>query len=472
MPSLATGTEFAGCRIDGVLAHGGMGVVYRATQTSFGRPVALKVLPPDRADDPEFRARFKREWLMAASIEHPNVIPVYAAGEEGDQLYLVMRLVEGTDLHRMLRDQGPLAPRDAAAIAAKVGSALDALHAAGLVHRDVKPGNVLLEDTGGVFLSDFGLSRLEASSGELTETGRWIGTVDFAAPEQLEGRRVDARADVYSLGCVLYAALTGRPPFARPTVPGVMTAHLEEPPPLPSAAGAPAAFDRVIARALAKTPAVALSVGGRSRPRRGRRRPRRAGHRRGAQRRPRRRGVARRADARRAPPSGRAWRTAPPRQDPPLRREARPAKVKVRRGPAPLWAIALGVLALAAAVGLVAGVVFNVFDDSAGSRSGPVSAAEVREIVARFGGAIEREDDAALGRTLTTEVERVGPADRQRGRPAVVATYRSQFAASDIQRYDLQLGDVDGGDVGRAEARYRVERQAESPASGAASSST
>ena len=197
-----------------MLAHGGMGIVYRATQTSFGRPVALKVLPPDRANDPEFRARFQREWQMAASIEHPNVIPVYAAGEEGDQLYLVMRLVEGTDLQRLLRDRGPLAPGDAAAIVAKVGSALDALHAAGLVHRDVKPGNVLLEDTGRVFLSDFGLSRLEASAGELTETGRWMGTVDYAAPEQLEGRRVDARADVYSLACVLYASLTGRPPFA------------------------------------------------------------------------------------------------------------------------------------------------------------------------------------------------------------------------------------------------------------------
>src|SRR5688572_10295327 len=164
-----------------------MGVVYRATQTSFGRPVALKVLPPDRANDPEFRTRFQREWRMAASIEHPNVIPVYAAGEEHDQLYLVMRLVDGTDLQGVLRERGPLAPGDAAAMVARVGSALYALHAAGLVHRDVKPGNVLIEDTGRVFLSDFGLSRLEASSGDLTETGRWIGTVDYAAPEQLEG---------------------------------------------------------------------------------------------------------------------------------------------------------------------------------------------------------------------------------------------------------------------------------------------
>ena len=437
-----------------------MGVVYRATQTSFGRPVALKVLPPDRADDPEFRARFKREWLMAASIEHPNVIPVYAAGEERDQLYLVMRLVKGTDLHRMLRDRGPLAPREAAVIAAQVGSALDALHAAGLVHRDVKPGNVLLEDTGGVFLSDFGLSRLEASSGDLTETGRWIGTVDFAAPEQFEGRRVDARADVYSLGCVLYAALTGQPPFARPTVPGVMSAHLAEPPPLPSAAGAPTAFDRVIARALTKTPAARYpSAGdlGRAALAAARGEPVTDAERSVA------RGDAASHDApTRVAPTERTRvvdrAVAPAPGAPASAGNGRPSKVKARRGPVPLWAVALGVLTLAAAVGLVAGVVFNVFDGSSEPRRGPVSAAEVRQIVARFGGAIEREDDAALGRTLATEVERVGPADRQRGRPGVVATYRSQFAASNIQRYDLQLGDVEGGDVGRAEARYRVDR--------------
>jgi serine/threonine-protein kinase len=239
VPSLAEGTEFAGCRIDGVLARGGMGVVYRATQVSFGRTVALKVLPADRAADPEFRARFQREWRMAAAIDHPNVIPVYAAGEDEGRLYLVMRFVRGTDLQQVLRKRGALDPRDAAKVIAEVAAALDAAHGAGLVHRDVKPGNVLLEDTGRVYLTDFGLSRLEAGGGDLTETGRWMGTVDYASPEQLEARRTDARSDVYALGCVLYATLTGEPPFSRPTVPAVMTAHLDDPPPRPSERGAP-----------------------------------------------------------------------------------------------------------------------------------------------------------------------------------------------------------------------------------------
>jgi serine/threonine-protein kinase len=304
-----------------------------------------------------------------------------------------------------------------------------------------------------VFLSDFGLSRLEATSGDLTEAGRWMGTVDYAAPEQLEGRRVDARADVYSLGCVLYAALTGRPPFAGPTVPGVMSAHLGDPPPLPSRAGAPAEFDRVVARALAKAPAARYpSAGdlGRAAVAAARGEPVTDAERSVA------RGEAAAHDAptRVVAPeraaSAERTRLAPD--------DGRPPTVKVRRGPGPLWAIAVGGLALAAAVGLALGVVFNVFDDPQ-PQTGPVSAAEVRQVVARFGDAFEREDAAALGRTLTADVERVGPGDRQQGRAAVVAAYRGQFADSDIRRYDLDLGNVEGGDVGRAEARYRVERR-------------
>ena len=230
-----------------------MGVVYRATELSLGRPVALKLLAPERARDEGFRERFQRESRMAAAIDHPNVIPVYAAGEHDGSLYLVMRYVSGTDLHALLRESGALSPARAADVVAQVAAALDAAHRAGLVHRDVKPANVLLAGEH-AYLSDFGLTRLAGSDSGLTESGQWLGTVEYCSPEQLRGRRTDARADVYSLGCVLFAALTGGPPFAHGTVPATMLAHLNDPPPRPSSLGVPAEFDRVIARALAKAP--------------------------------------------------------------------------------------------------------------------------------------------------------------------------------------------------------------------------
>jgi protein kinase-like protein len=250
---LEPGDEFAGCRIEAVAGRGGMGVVYRATELSLGRPVALKLLTPDRARDSDFRERFQRESRMAAAIDHPNVIPVYAAGEQDGSLYLVMRYVGGTDLHALLRDEGALGPDLAAHIVAQVASALDAAHRAGLVHRDVKPANVLLAGEH-AYLSDFGLTRLAGSDTSLTQSGQWIGTVEYCSPEQLRGGRTDARADVYALGCVLFAALSGRPPFAHGTVPATMLAHLNDPPPMPSERGAPREFDRVLTRALAKAP--------------------------------------------------------------------------------------------------------------------------------------------------------------------------------------------------------------------------
>ena len=255
---LEPGARFAGCRIEAVAGRGGMGVVYRATELALGRPVALKVVAPARAADPTFGERFGREARLAAAIEHPNVVPVYAAGEEDGRLFLVMRHVEGTDLHRLLRDEGRLAPARAAAIVEQVAAGLDAAHAAGLVHRDVKPANVLIGLAGGrehVYLTDFGLTVEAASDTRLTTTGQWIGTVDFMSPEQLRGQPVDARADVYALGAVLHAALTGEPPFRRATAPDTIAAHLSAPPPRPSAvAGVDAAFDAVVGRALAKRP--------------------------------------------------------------------------------------------------------------------------------------------------------------------------------------------------------------------------
>ena len=256
MPELSPGELLGGCRVEGVIARGGMGVVYRAVQLDLQRPVALKVITADRAGDPEFRERFTRESRMAAAIDHPNVVPVYAAGEDRGALYIVMRYVPGRDLHALIKDDGPLPATRAAAIVAQVAAALDVAHAAGLVHRDVKPANVLLAAGSGdhAYLSDFGLMRTLDPLEPLTDSGSWIGTVDFASPEQLAGERVDARSDVYSLGCVLYAALTGVPPFPRETVPATLLAHLRDPIPRPSATGADQLFDRIVARALAKEP--------------------------------------------------------------------------------------------------------------------------------------------------------------------------------------------------------------------------
>jgi serine/threonine protein kinase len=256
----AIGTVIGGCRIDAVLGHGGMGVVYRAEQLALGRRVALKVLSGALSHDPGFRARFRQEARLAASLDHRNVVPIYEAGEDDGRLYLVMRYVDGIDLRSLLQREGALPPRRAAAILAQVAAALDAAHAKGLVHRDVKPANVMVctdADGDRVFLSDFGLTKpVDATSG-LTRTGEWIGTPDYAAPEQIEGRRVDARSDVYALGCVLFEALTGTAPFPRDVPMAKLWAHVNAPPPRVTERdrSIPRAFDAIVARALAKNPA-------------------------------------------------------------------------------------------------------------------------------------------------------------------------------------------------------------------------
>jgi Protein kinase domain/Domain of unknown function (DUF4440) len=256
MGDLTAGTVLAGCRLEGVSGRGGMGVIYRATELHLDRPVAVKLIAVDRAADPDFRERFEREARLTAAIDHPNVIPIYAAGEEGGQLYLVMRWVEGTDLQALIRTAAPLAPARAAALTVQVAAGLEAAHAAGLVHRDVKPANVLISGQGPdehVYLSDFGIVMVADSQTRITATGDWVGTVDFMAPEHLRGEPATAQSDVYSLGGVLHATLTGAAPFHRATVPATIQAHLNEPPPRPSATpGVPPAFDLVVARALAK----------------------------------------------------------------------------------------------------------------------------------------------------------------------------------------------------------------------------
>jgi YVTN family beta-propeller protein len=232
-----------------------MGIVYRATQVALGRPVALKLIAADFAGDRSFRERFKREWETAASIDHPNVIPVYEAGEAEEHLFIAMRYVEGLDLANLLAREPELAPERAVRIIAQVASALDAAHARGLVHRDVKPANILIGAEEHVYLTDFGLTK-HATSDALTKTGLFVGSVDYAAPEQIRGEAMDARTDVYSLGCVFYQTLTKRLPYDKPADMAKMYAHVSEPPPLVSEArlDASTAFDAVVAKAMAKEP--------------------------------------------------------------------------------------------------------------------------------------------------------------------------------------------------------------------------
>jgi serine/threonine-protein kinase len=253
------GTELAGYRIEALLSRGGMADVYRAVDSRLGRRVALKLLAPDLAGDERFRERFLRESRLAASLDHPNVIPIYEAGEAEGLLYIAMRFVEGSDLRTLLAQEGPLEPVRTFSLLAPVAEALDAAHARGLVHRDVKPGNVLITSEGGrehVYLSDFGLTKQASSESGVTETGQFVGTADYVAPEQIDGRPVDARSDQYSLGCVLHECLTGEPPFHSDRLMAVLWAHMTNEPAAASARNSelPAAIDPVIARALAKDP--------------------------------------------------------------------------------------------------------------------------------------------------------------------------------------------------------------------------
>jgi len=237
-----------------------MGVVYRATQERLGRPVAIKLIAPHLARDPKFRRRFDRESALAASIEHPNAVPIYEAGEAPDgTLFIAMRLIDGTDLAALLSKMQWLEPARAARIVEQVAGALDEAHSRGLVHRDVKPSNILIGDAGGrdwAYLTDFGLTKPTRGSSELTGSGEWVGTLDYASPEQIQGGTLDARSDVYSLGCVLYEALSGRVPFERDDQVAGLYAHLSDPPPrlTEQVPDAPPALDRVLDRALAKAP--------------------------------------------------------------------------------------------------------------------------------------------------------------------------------------------------------------------------
>jgi serine/threonine-protein kinase len=426
-----------------------------------------------------------------------------------------MRYVAGTDLQALLARDRRLAPERAAAILAQVAAALDAAHAAGLIHRDVKPANVLL---GGdhAYLADFGLSRVASTDERMTTTGHWLGTVDYMAPEQFDGRAVDARADVYALGCVLHTTLTGETPFPRGTVPATMLAHLGEPPPQPSAvapgvptaSGVPTAFDAVIARALAKAPgsrfpsagdlarAALAAAEGRAVTEsermvaRGAAAPNGNGHRfdeaptevlaavgtastggglwaRGPHAEP----IGGRADGD-APTHRRDGGDDAPTNalrdggEPHARHDHRPRTERAPGVTLPLGdrprrrvrrRLAGAGLAIAGAAGAVALVGATGDGTDAASRPGaPVARGEVTALARAFAAAYAREDADALQRLFSRDAERVLPGGRQRGRAAVVRAYRGQFADSDTRSFTLEGLDAEGGGAGRATARYRA----------------
>ncbi|MFI2760381.1 serine/threonine-protein kinase [Streptomyces echinatus] len=259
-PSELVGRQVAGYRIESEVGRGGMAVVYRAHDLRLDRTVALKLLAPELARNDTFRGRFIHESQVAASLDHPHIVPVFEAGEADGVLYIAMRYVSGSDLRHLLDERGPLPPADAVRIAAQVASALDAAHEHGLVHRDVKPGNILVaEGTDSdhpehVYLTDFGLTKKSLSLTGFTSVGQFVGTLDYVSPEQISGRPVDGRCDVYGLACVVYETLTGRPPFQRDDDMALLWAHQYDDPPPPSAARTElaAAVDPVFATALAK----------------------------------------------------------------------------------------------------------------------------------------------------------------------------------------------------------------------------
>lgn len=257
---LPAGARIAAYRLEEQIGRGGMAVVYRAFDERLGRRVALKVLAPGLAADEAFRHRFIRESRSAAAVDHPHIVPVFEAGEANGVLFLAMRYVPGGDVGTLVRRLGPLPPARAAAVISAVASALDAAHAAGLVHRDVKPANMLLDtrpdQLDHVYLSDFGLTKGSRSSAGLTGTGHFLGTLDYCAPEQIQGGRVDARTDEYALACAAFELLSGQPPFPRDEGTAVLYAQLSAAPPQLTSLrpGLPPPVDDVLLRALAKAP--------------------------------------------------------------------------------------------------------------------------------------------------------------------------------------------------------------------------
>jgi hypothetical protein len=258
--TLAAGDQVAGYQIGQQIGTGGMAVVYRALDLRLDRQVALKVLAPRLAEDDAFRQRFIRESRAAAGVDHPHIIPVFEAGEADGVLFIAMRYVSSGDVRSLIQSAGQLSPGRASAIATQAASALDAAHAHGLIHRDVKPGNILIDSVGGrdhVYLADFGLSKYSLAANTLTATGQFMGTLDYVSPEQIQGQPADGRADQYALACTVVEMLSGRPPYKRDESMALLWAQLEAPPPVLTELrpDLPPEVDSVMQIALAKSPA-------------------------------------------------------------------------------------------------------------------------------------------------------------------------------------------------------------------------
>lgn len=409
------------------LGRGGMGVVYLARDERLGRGVALKVIAPHLAHDREFQRRFEAEARSAAAIEHPNAVPIYSAGSIGGSLFIAMRYVAGTDLREALARSGPLPATAAATVVAEVGAALDAAHAAGFVHRDVKPANVLLTGEPGkgtAFLTDFGLTRgLGSDQTQLTGTGQWIGTLDYVAPEQMAAGRVDARTDIYSLGCVLYEMVAGSVPFTGDEMQKLWRKANEEPPALPQGPRS-SALDSVLARALARDPArrfrsagdlgraalTAAGAGGEA---------------------PTERSIATGVAA-----AGMLEGEPRPAPPPPARGERPTARMEVRgprRRGTSAGALAIVVLSLAVAGGLVAGALLLANERNGGSST----------VVRRSQAAVSPTPAPAVEDEGTVERERLEEElEQERQRKVALEARQSAAAVPDSTTFDGALFSV------------------------------
>jgi len=467
--------EVGGCRLEQVIGRGGMGIVYRGRDLGLERPVAVKLVAAELSEDAGVRRRFEREARLMAAIDHPNVIPVYGAGEQDGHLYLVMRYVDGTDLRRLLAEHGRLDPVRAALIVEQVGRALDAAHERGLVHRDIKPANVLLSDDH-AYLTDFGITRLTGEGTRATESGEVIGTLDFMSPEQLRGEVNDARSDVYSLGCLLYACLTGSSPFHRPTPPATMLAHLEETPPAVSAvAGVSRRFDAVMARALAKRPQDRYQSAGRlgtaalsaaqGRDWRPRGTPAVAG------------GGASEAATGGAPEaatigaseaatavvgrsngSGSGSGSGSGEQATIVAPIAvKPIPVKIGRRRRLEWRRVATVAALLVVAAAAAAVVIALRSPSSPRRIGPLTSLQATHAVEAFARAYSRHDGVEMARLLAPEVVRASSSATEHGRAAVLGDYQQQFRSNPVPvAYELSHLRVTPGWDARAAADYTL----------------
>jgi serine/threonine protein kinase len=261
---LSPGARFGGYEVESVVGLGGIGILYRARQVRLDRPVALKLVEPDMARDPVVRERLRREAWAVASLDHPNVVPLYEAGEDNGTVFIVTRWVDGTELGTLIEEEGRLDYRRAARTAAQIADALEIAHEKGFVHRDVKPSNVILTPEGHVYLTDFGLAKRTETAAGLTGADQLLGTVDYVSPEQIEGSEPDERSDVYSLGCVLYEMLAGEPPFAaQKGGMAKMWAHVNADPPSvrTNAPEIPAPLEEAVQHAMARDPAARPTAG-------------------------------------------------------------------------------------------------------------------------------------------------------------------------------------------------------------------